>query len=126
LNNDGQADQKNFKDILIILHSKLIDYFFHSGAYTIENVYYNYINYLYNAFESYNLSANTKRFLPFVFLGLVIFISLLMIIIWVYISLMINKKRFDIMIWFLDIPIPYVSHLGTHCDKYLKEFMGIK
>lgn len=30
------------------------------------------------------------------------------------------------MIWFLDIPIPYVSHLGTHCDKYLKEFMGIK
>ena len=30
------------------------------------------------------------------------------------------------MIWFLDIPIPYVSHLLCHCDQYLKEFIGIK
>ncbi len=30
------------------------------------------------------------------------------------------------MIWFLDIPIPYVTHLSSHCDKYLKEFIGVK
>lgn len=45
---------------------------------------------------------------------------------WIYISLKIDKKRYDIMIWFLDIPIPYVAHLGNHCDKYLKEFVSVK
>jgi hypothetical protein len=49
-----------------------------------------------------------------------------MIFFWIYICLLLEKKKYDIMIWFLDIPIPYVSHLLTHCDKYLKEFIGIK
>lgn len=30
------------------------------------------------------------------------------------------------MIWFLDIPIPYVAHLGNHCDLYLKQFVTVK
>jgi hypothetical protein len=45
---------------------------------------------------------------------------------WIYIGLLIDKKRYDIMIWFLDIPVPYVTHLGSHCDKYLKEFATVK
>lgn len=45
---------------------------------------------------------------------------------WIYIGVLIDKKRYDIMIWFLDIPVPYVTHLGNHCDKYLKEFATIK
>lgn len=45
---------------------------------------------------------------------------------WIYIGVLIDKKRYDIMIWFLDIPVPYVTHLGNHCDKYLKEFVTIK
>ena len=58
--------------------------------------------------------------------GMIIFISFMMICFWIYISLQLDKKKYDIMIWFLDIPIPYVSHLSLHCDKYLKEFIGIK
>ena len=60
------------------------------------------------------------------FFAKIIFISFLMISFWIYISLQLDKKKYDIMIWFLDIPIPYVSHLSLHCDKYLKEFIGIK
>ena len=60
------------------------------------------------------------------FFAMIIFISFLMISFWIYISLQLDKKKYDIMIWFLDIPIPYVSHLSLHCDKYLKEFIGIK
>jgi hypothetical protein len=45
---------------------------------------------------------------------------------WVYISLLIDKKRYDIMIWFLDIPVNYVTYLGNHCDKFLKEFVSSK
>ena len=56
----------------------------------------------------------------------VLLISLLMMSYWIYIGLLIDKKRYDIMIWFLDIPVPYVTHLGSHCDKYLKEFATVK
>ncbi len=49
-----------------------------------------------------------------------------MMLFWIYISLIIDKKRYDIMIWFLDIPIPYVAHLGNHCDLYLKQFVTVK
>lgn len=66
------------------------------------------------------MTPNMKRFLPYIFFALILIISISMIILWISVSLMIDKKRFDIMIWFLDIPIPYVSHLGAHCDKYLK------
>lgn len=49
-----------------------------------------------------------------------------MICYWIFISLQLDKKKYDIMIWFLDIPIPYVTHLLLHCDKYLKQFVEIK
>ena len=49
-----------------------------------------------------------------------------MTILWIVIILQINKKKFDIMIWFLDIPIPYVKYLGSHCDRYLKSFLPCK
>lgn len=53
-------------------------------------------------------------------------LAVLMMCYWIYIGLLIDKKRYDIMIWFLDIPVPYVAHLGNHCDKYLKEFATVK
>jgi hypothetical protein len=49
-----------------------------------------------------------------------------MILYWIYITLKMDKKRYDIMIWFLDIPVTYITHLGNHCEKYLKEFVSIK
>lgn len=58
--------------------------------------------------------------------GVVLGITLAMMFFWIYILLTIDKKRYDIMIWFLDIPIPYVSHLGNQCDLYLKQFVAIK
>lgn len=53
-------------------------------------------------------------------------ISLAMALIWIYVKLKIEKKRFDILIWFLDIPIPYVTFLCYRCDKFLKSFTGMK
>jgi hypothetical protein len=58
--------------------------------------------------------------------GAILLLAVVMMGYWIYIGLLIDKKRYDIMIWFLDIPVPYVAHLGNHCDKYLKEFATIK
>jgi hypothetical protein len=56
----------------------------------------------------------------------IVLLSLAVIFVWIYIKLRIEKKRFDILIWFLDIPIPYVTFLCNRCDKYLKSFTGMK
>lgn len=53
-------------------------------------------------------------------------LSLAICLIWIGVILKIEKKRFDILIWFLDIPIPYVTFLTLKCDKFLKSFTAMK
>lgn len=54
------------------------------------------------------------------------FVSCIFLGIWIYTRLQIDKKKSDILLWFLDIPISYVAYLGDNCDNYLKSFMSIK
>lgn len=108
------------------MHSKMIEAFAGFQTYTLNNVYYNFLNFIYDAFTNKPLQKNFDYIYPHMFFGLAVFFTLLMIFFWIYICLLLEKKKYDIMIWFLDIPIPYVSHLLCHCDKYLKEFIGIK
>lgn len=53
-------------------------------------------------------------------------ISLGFLAVWIYTRVEIDKKKSDILLWFLDIPIPYASYLGDHCDNYLKNFVSVK
>lgn len=53
-------------------------------------------------------------------------LSLTLFISWVYSRVTIDKKKNDILIWFLDIPIDYISYLSENCDRYLKKFLTIK
>lgn len=85
----------------------------------------NYFGRLYNAFINYPTGLDLNTSFSLMMGGLALGITLFMMLFWVYITLRIDKKRYDIMIWFLDIPIPYVSHLGTHCDLYLKHYTTV-
>jgi hypothetical protein len=62
----------------------------------------------------------------YVSVGLTVCFGLVVLIVWVLIRLLIDRKKFNIMLWFLDIPIPYVTFLSEHCDRYLKNFLGSK
>jgi hypothetical protein len=53
-------------------------------------------------------------------------LSLSYFVIWTVIRLKIDKKKSNILLWFLDIPISYVAFLGENCDNYLKKFTSIK
>lgn len=86
----------------------------------------NYISNIYPAFLNYPTQISLNIEVTYILSSLVLLITILMMGYWIFISLKIDKKRYDIMIWFLDIPIPYVAHLGNHCDKYLKEFVSLK
>lgn len=98
----------------------MLEVFSGSKTYTLQNVYYNFVNFVFDAFNDNPLKIEFDFLLPYLFFGLVVFISLGMVLFWIYISLSLEKKKYDIMIWFLDIPIPYVAYLGSHCDQYLK------
>lgn len=53
-------------------------------------------------------------------------LNAIFLVIWISSRLKINKKKTDILLWFLDIPIPYVAYLCENCDNYLKKFVSIK
>lgn len=62
---------------------------------------------------------------------IIIFIILLCIAIavvgiWTYYIMIIDKKCSDIILWFLDIPIPYVTYLQTNCNTYIKTQTPVK
>ncbi len=38
----------------------------------------------------------------------------------------IDQKCFDIMIWFLDIPMPYVNYLVINCNRFIKNYTEVK
>lgn len=104
----------------MLTHSKLLEAFSGSLTYTLQNVYYNFVNYIYDAFTLNPITVVFDILTPYMLFGLSVTSSIFMICFWIYICLLLEKKKYDIMIWFLDIPIPYVSHLLSHCDKYLK------
>lgn len=89
-------------------------------------IFTNYFSNIYPAFITHPSGLSLQKSFSFYMGAAVLGITILMMLFWIYISLTIDKKRYDIMIWFLDIPIPYVSHLGTHCDLYLKQFISVK
>lgn len=47
-------------------------------------------------------------------------------IFWAYSKIKIDKKKTNILLWFLDIPVHYASYLTDNCDNYLKSFICIK
>lgn len=125
---NGMNTTKNLKDAVILLNSRLMSYFMtqNSNTSTITSVFKNYINSIFPAFLNYPNTLDINTSLSFIMGGVALALTISMMLYWIYISLKIDKKRYDIMIWFLDIPIPYVTHLGNHCDKYLKQFIGVK
>ena len=52
--------------------------------------------------------------------------SFAMLIVWIFNSMRIDQKKFDIMIWFLDIPVTYVNYLQGKCNRFVKDYITIK
>lgn len=38
----------------------------------------------------------------------------------------VDRKCSDIILWFLDIPIPYVTHLQVNCNTFIKSYLPVK
>jgi len=49
-----------------------------------------------------------------------------MMIIWVIHIMRIDQRCFDIILWFLDIPISYVNYLALNCNNFIKNYCKVK
>lgn len=90
----------------------------------------NFIKSIYPSVEAMNFEKSSKEWSKVVGIlvcfSLALLISFVGLFLWIFIRLKIEKKKADIILWFLDIPISYVAYLGENCDNYLKNFVNIK
>lgn len=118
---------RDLKDAVVLMQSRLLSYFqAPSSPTSVSSIFNNYINAIFPAFLNFPSSVSYSLGGTWGLFGAVGMLGIAMMWYWVYISVLIDKKRYDIMIWFLDIPVNYVAYLGSHCDKFLKEFITTK
>lgn len=109
------------------MHSRILNFFNPKTLNpSLDTTFTNFYAYIYNFLEGYSQQVNIVYSLYYALLVLSIVNSFLMIFVWIYNTLKMNQKRFDIMIWFLDIPTDYVAYLGNNCTKFLKGYITIK
>lgn len=53
-------------------------------------------------------------------------VALTTILLWIYSSMKIDIKCGDIILWFLDIPVAYVSYLYSNCSTFIKSYTNVK
>lgn len=118
--------EKNLTDAFLLFYSRLQEYLETGRKQDLTNLYENYLGVMEEAIQEIVHSYEPYSIIV-VLLGIASFIvSGAFLLVWISIRLSIDKKKIGILLWFLDIPISYVSYLGDHCDSYLKNFISIK
>lgn len=55
-----------------------------------------------------------------IYLGSIFVLASIVVGVWIYNAMIIDVKCFDIILWFLDIPVLYVGYLQANCNTYIK------
>ena len=55
-----------------------------------------------------------------------LFLAAVTVAMWTYYAIAIDAKCFDIILWFLDIPVAYVTYLQANCSTYIKSRVPVK
>ena len=119
----GEVVEKNMTDSFIYMYSLLTDHFNENSTTNLDIIYTNYVKYFYPALNEIVPENNIQTRDLYIMFGLSCFFGLIIYLVWICIRLEVDRKKFNILLWFLDIPIPYVSFLSEHCDRYLKNFL---
>lgn len=127
---NGRAEKMSIRDAFLYFYSKIAEFYKVNGHLNIDILYLNYIQSMLPVIEKMDYVETYAIFIMRVLLFLTFLLALILSFVfltsWVYTRLKIDKKKADILLWFLDIPIPYVAYLGENCDHYLKTFVSIK
>jgi len=89
-------------------------------------MFYNYYNGVYPALEAFFIPFEVSYIPSIICLAAVGLVGIVMVGMWIYNVMCIDKKCFDIILWFLDIPIAYVTYLQANCNTFIKTHMPVK
>lgn len=95
-------------------------------AYQLAQLYYNYFDSVLPILETFSPQFTATTTPALLFLLGSILLSTLAVILWIYYAIVIDVKCFDIILWFLDIPVPYVCYLLNNCTTYIKNRTPVK
>ena len=60
------------------------------------------------------------------YVGGIFLVASVVVGIWIYNAMIIDVKCFDVILWFLDIPVAYVGYLLANCNTYIKSRVPVK
>jgi hypothetical protein len=107
------VEEMDIRSGYLYFYSQLAKFYQLGGQLDLENLYANYIQNIYpivEAMENYSGSSLSEFYnvIMMTLFILTLILSLTYLAIWTVIRLQIEKKKFNILLWFLDIPISYV------------------
>lgn len=103
--------------------------FFNTGSLIFNDtslLFHNFYTSIYPAVEAFTLPILPLYSSTLAITALLLLISLVAVCAWIYYIMMIDRKCSDIILWFLDIPIPYVTYLQANCNTFLKTHTPVK
>ena len=86
----------------------------------------NYYFCVYPAIESFSPSFEASYLSLMLYVGAIFTVASIVVAVWIYNAICIDVKCFDIILWFLDIPVAYVGHLLANCNTYIKSRVPVK
>ena len=127
-NYDGQISRVSLQSGLIWMQGFILNYFNSNSLIFNQTdlMFYNYYTSIYPAISKFTLAVDASNKSTIIIFAVLMFISLVIVILWSYYIMAIDRKCSDIILWFLDIPLPYITHLQTNCISFIKNHTPVR
>lgn len=109
---DNRYEHKSLLEVMNLIKARIVGYFDPKSL--VKDIIIAYRNYMLSAYpviETHTMQSTVTYSTSTILLSLQLVNCLIMTLLWIYTIATISQKRFDIMLWFLDIPIDYVIYL---------------
>ncbi len=127
-NYDNKTSRVSLQSGLIWMQGFILNYFDDQSLLSnqTELMFYNFYNSIYPAISQFELPIDASNNTTIIIFALLFFISLVIVILWTYYIMAIDRKCSDIILWFLDIPLTYITYLQANCNSYIKNHTPVK
>jgi hypothetical protein len=124
---DNMIRQVRLNTAMIAVQGHLVNLFeFSPIASQLGPILINYYTYIYPVFEVFKPNYKATWTPALLYLICMMLFTSLIVTLWIYYAIKIDIKCFDIILWFLDIPVAYVTYLQANCTIYIKSRVPVK
>jgi ABC-type antimicrobial peptide transport system permease subunit len=127
LDNSGLNHTVRLNEAMTMIQGNLVNVFKNSSiSQRTDIMIRNYYESVYPVLTDYSPAFGASVLPMMLFLGAVLLLGSVVAGVWIYNAMRIDVKCFDIILWFLDIPVAYVGYLQANCNTYIKSYTSVK